>query len=41
VGLRETRAREVKVNLESIVCLVIAAALLGYLAYAMLRPERF
>lgn len=28
-------------NLESIVCLVIAVALLGYLTFAMLRPEKF
>jgi len=29
------------VNLESMVCLVLAAALFGYLTYAMLRPEKF
>jgi K+-transporting ATPase KdpF subunit len=28
-------------NLESIVGLAVSALLLGYLAYALLRPERF
>ena len=28
-------------NLESIVVLVVSVALLAYLVYAMLRPERF
>jgi K+-transporting ATPase KdpF subunit len=28
-------------NLESVAALVISAALLAYLVYAMLRPEKF
>lgn len=28
-------------GLDSVVALVVSAALLGYLAYALLRPERF
>ncbi|MCC6744699.1 MAG: K(+)-transporting ATPase subunit F [Acidobacteria bacterium] len=28
-------------NLESVLCLVVAGALLIYLTFAMLRPEKF
>lgn len=39
--LREVAVRRQHMNLESIVGLLVAALLLIYLAYALLRPEKF
>jgi K+-transporting ATPase KdpF subunit len=39
--MREVAVREAEMNLESILGLAASALLLLYLAYALLRPEKF
>jgi K+-transporting ATPase KdpF subunit len=40
-ALRTKRAREINMNAESIIMLIISAGLMVYLLYALLRPEKF
>jgi K+-transporting ATPase KdpF subunit len=39
--LRTNRLRQINMNAESIIMLIVSAGLMVYLLYALLRPEKF
>ena len=40
-SLRTNRLRQINMNAESIIMLIVSAGLMVYLLYALLRPEKF